>query len=100
MADEETFPAEVRRVVTQVADTGTPGPGNPSGYYLRDEVSYEVGFESEGAWVRISSVPGSTVEALVARARDAAPPEQTGPTMTDVTPTPLPQLDAATGEGQ
>jgi ribosomal protein L12E/L44/L45/RPP1/RPP2 len=64
--------AEVRRMEYEVGETGV-GQAN------RIDVTYELGAEIEGAWVRFSSVPGSTVEALVQRARDtaaSAPPPQ------------------------
>jgi ribosomal protein L12E/L44/L45/RPP1/RPP2 len=64
--------AEVRRMEYEVGETGV-GQAN------RTDVTWELGAEIEGAWVRFSSVPGSTVEALVQRARDTAasvPPPQ------------------------
>lgn len=87
--DQDTFTAEVRRVETPFAETGAAGPGNPSGYVTRLDVTYEVGFVLEGAWIKIASVLGTTVDALVARQRELAPPPTPGPTMADVAPNPV-----------
>lgn len=91
---EDSFPVEVRRVEVQVHETGT-------GQSDRTDASYELGFVVDGAWQRITSVPGATVEATIARERDRRPPEPSGPTMADVSPTPAPQAAAAeSGESQ
>jgi ribosomal protein L12E/L44/L45/RPP1/RPP2 len=71
--------AEVRRMEYEVGETGV-GQAN------RTDVTWELGAEIDGAWVRFSSVPGSTVEALVQRARDTA------------ASTPAPQATEASGE--
>ena len=72
MADKQTdtpasFPAELRRVETSFAETGDPAKGSPTGYAERIDVTYELGAVIDGAWVKVASVPGSTVDALVAR---------------------------------
>lgn len=67
-----SFPAEVRRIETPYAETGAVAAGSPSGYVDRVDVTYEVGFEKDGAWVKISSVPSNTVDGLVTAAAAAA----------------------------
>lgn len=98
MAQDE-YPAVVRRVETPFAETGDPAKGQPGQYADRVDVTYEVGAEIDGAWVRMASVPGTSVDSLVARAKDNAPPADRGPTMAEVTPTPEPQAEAEQAEG-
>jgi hypothetical protein len=92
MASDDTFPAEVRRVEVEYGETGV-GQSN------RTEVVYELGAEVNGAWVRFTSVPGSTVDTLGERAAANRPTDPEGPTMADVTPTPQPQQAAAEQQG-
>lgn len=91
---DQAFVAEVRRVETEYAETGDPAKGQPGMYAPRVDVTYEVGAEVNGAWVKFGSVPGSTVDSLVAAAQSQAPPQDEGPTMAEVTPTPAPQAEA------
>lgn len=94
---ETSYTTEVRRVETDFAETGDPAKGTPGQYAPRTDVTYELGATVDGAWIKFASVQGSTVEALVARAKDSAPPADEGPTMADVAPTPAPQATAAQG---
>jgi hypothetical protein len=87
----DTFTAEVRKVETEIVETGV-------GQQNRIDVTYEIGATIDGAWVRFASVPGSTVETLTARARDARPTDPEGPMMQEVTPTPQPQQQASATE--
>lgn len=95
---------EIRKVETTVHETGV-------GVADRTDVSYELGATIGGAWVRFTSVSQSQVDAAVAAqpadtassaSSSASSPATTeqGPTMTDVTPTPAPQADAAASEQQ
>jgi hypothetical protein len=89
---DSSFTPEVRKVETEYGETGI-GQAN------RVDVTYELGFEINGAWVKVGSVAGSTVDNLVAQAKDRQPPAQDGPTMADVTPTPVPQAQASEQQG-
>ena len=91
---------EVRRIETEYGETGV-------GVSNRTDVTYELGAEIDGAWVKFGSVPGSTVEALVQRAREAqaSQPQQATQasqpqTMEQVQQTPAPQQQAADTEQQ
>lgn len=88
---KDTYPVEVRAVETEYGETGV-------GQQNRTETTYELGATVNGAWVKFAGVPSSTVDSLVARAKENAPPPDEGPTMADVTPTPAPQEQA--GESQ
>lgn len=87
---------EVRRVETTVHETGVAVAD-------RVEVTYELGATIEGAWVRFASVTQNAVDVAVAAtpaaSSSSSPPVDEGPTMADVTPTPAPQVEAASAGG-
>lgn len=97
---------EVRKIETTYGETGV-------GQSDRVDVTYELGLEIGGAWIRFASVPETTVVQLQAAAKANAPAAPAspspaasssggseGPTMADVTPTPAPQQAAADSEAQ
>jgi hypothetical protein len=62
MTSKDTFSPEVRRVETEVYETGVGGN--------RTDVSYEIGTVIEGKWVRFASVPQTTVDILPEQQQD------------------------------
>jgi len=89
--DQDTYTAEVRRVETSFAETGQVAQGTGTGYAERVDVTYEMGAVIDGAWVKFGSVPGGTVDSLVAAEKNKPVPEAPGPTMDEVAPNPVPQ---------
>lgn len=61
---DETYATEVRKVETEVLETGLSGG-------TRTDVTYDLGAVIDGAFVRFGSVPEAIVEAAKARAAEA-----------------------------
>lgn len=80
----ETFSASVRKVEREFGETGV-------GQENRTEVEYQVGFEVDGAFVPVTTVSGSRVEQLVAKAQRQAEEERKNAPEPEPTPQPQPE---------
>jgi hypothetical protein len=94
---------EVRRVETEYHETGV-------GQQPRTDVTYELGAEVDGAWVAFARVTESVVQRAQEQAKQQQASRPSNPSatqgtssgeqqMTDVTPTPAPQAEAAQQSG-
>lgn len=89
---------EVRKVETEYGETGV-------GVSNRTDVTYELGAEINGAWVKFASVPGNTVDSLVTRQQSlqqSQPAQQSQPTTMapGTTPVPAAQQQAVDASAQ